>query len=75
MLVSIVHLATAMSIQDLGTPQPPPAKGQPSTWEPLRSPTFRMLWAVWAISSVCLWANDVAAAVLHREKCVARQGL
>ena len=51
-----------MSVQEIATPQPPAPPGQPSTWEPLRDPTFRMLWIVWAVSSVCLWANDVAAA-------------
>ena len=31
-------------------------------WAPLRIPTFRMLWLVWATANVCLWMNDVAAA-------------
>ena len=51
-----------MSAQEIPNQQPPPAPGRGSTWEPLRDPTFRMLWIVWAVSSVCLWANDVAAA-------------
>jgi len=51
-----------MSVQEIPNQQPPPAPGRGSTWEPLRDPTFRMLWIVWAVSSVCLWANDVAAA-------------
>ncbi len=33
-----------------------------SAWAPLRVPTFRMLWIVWAMANVCLWMNDVAAA-------------
>jgi len=35
-----------------------------SPWAPLRAPTFRMLWIVWATANVCLWMNDVAAAWL-----------
>ena len=53
-----------MSVQEIPTPHPPPAPGRPSTWEPLRNPTFRMLWLVWAVSNICMWANDVAAAWL-----------
>ena len=57
-----------MSVQDLATPQPPaeqPPKQEPaSTWAPLRRPTFRMLWLVWATANLCMWANDVAAAWL-----------
>ncbi|HYC35238.1 MAG TPA: MFS transporter [Usitatibacter sp.] len=58
-----------MSVQDIATPQEPPAvptppPGPQSPWEPLRNPTFRMLWLVWATSNVCMWANDVAAAWL-----------
>jgi MFS family permease len=33
-----------------------------SAWQPLRSPTFRMLWLVWLASNTCMWMNDVAAA-------------
>src|SRR5438128_1960520 len=51
-----------MSVQDVGTPQPPVEMH--SAWAPLRDPTFRMLWLVWATSNVCMWANDVAAAWL-----------
>ena len=35
-----------------------------SAWAPLRVPTFRMLWIVWATANTCLWMNDVAAAWL-----------
>ncbi|HUP28867.1 MAG TPA: MFS transporter [Usitatibacter sp.] len=35
-----------------------------SAWAPLREPTFRMLWLVWAGSNVAMWMNDVAAAWL-----------
>lgn len=33
-----------------------------STWAPLATPTFRMLWAVTVVANTCLWMNDVAAA-------------
>jgi MFS family permease len=33
-----------------------------SAWEPLREPTFRMLWLVWLAANISLWMNDVAAA-------------
>lgn len=33
-----------------------------STWAPLTTPTFRMLWAVTLVANTCLWMNDVAAA-------------
>jgi MFS family permease len=49
-----------MSEQDPGPPLSPiPVQ---SAWAPLRDPTFRMLWLVWAASNVCMWMNDVAAA-------------
>lgn len=51
-----------MSTQDVATPQPP--EGPPTAWSPLRQPTFRMLWLVWATANVSMWANDVAAAWL-----------
>lgn len=35
-----------------------------SAWEPLRQPTFRMLWLVWMTANMCMWMNDVAAAWL-----------
>src|SRR4029079_13819886 len=35
-----------------------------SPWAPLRAPTFRMLWIVWATANVCLWMNDVPPAWL-----------
>jgi MFS family permease len=44
---------------------PAPEEPQPdnaSAWEPLRNPTFRMLWLVWLASNTCMWMNDVAAA-------------
>lgn len=63
-----------MTVQDIATaqeqppekPDPglPPDAGPPSPWEPLRNPTFRMLWLVWTTSNICMWANDVAAAWL-----------
>jgi MFS family permease len=52
-----------MSVQDTATPQEPKTP-LASAWSPLRDPTFRMLWLVWATSNVCMWANDVAAAWL-----------
>lgn len=39
-------------------PAPPP----PSTWSPLRTPTFRLLWSVTLVANICMWMNDVAAA-------------
>lgn len=39
-------------------PAPPP----PSTWTPLRTPTFRLLWSVTLVANICMWMNDVAAA-------------
>ncbi len=39
-------------------------EGPVAAWAPLRDPTFRMLWLVWATANVCLWMNDVAAAWL-----------
>src|SRR6478672_13911093 len=39
-----------------------PQPGDTSPWEPLRNPTFRMLWLVWLASNTCMWMNDVAAA-------------
>ena len=36
----------------------------PSAWTPFRSPVFRILWAGWLISNLCMWMNDVAAAWL-----------
>ncbi len=40
-------------------PVPPPS---PSTWAPLRTPTFRLLWSVTLVANICMWMNDVAAA-------------
>src|SRR5215204_4779118 len=63
-----------MSLQEIPVPpepptEPPPSGAQPragplSPWEPLKLPTFRMLWLVWATTNICMWANDVAAAWL-----------
>src|SRR5690606_21959267 len=53
----------AMSTQEPGIPQAPTPRPA-SAWAPLRHPTFRMLWLVWATANVCLWMNDVAAAWL-----------
>ncbi|MGE8396200.1 MAG: MFS transporter [Comamonas sp.] len=39
---------------------PPPAPS--STWAPLRTPTFRLLWSVTLVANICVWMNDVAAA-------------
>lgn len=39
-------------------PPPPPL----STWSPLRTPTFRLLWSVTLVANICMWMNDVAAA-------------
>src|SRR5437763_8399004 len=47
--------------EQLPAPEEPPPDN-PSPWEPLRSPTFRMLWLVWLASNTCMWMNDVAAA-------------
>ncbi|MEP7262835.1 MAG: MFS transporter [Usitatibacter sp.] len=52
-----------MSGEELGTPDAP-AIQRSTAWEPMRSPTFRMLWFVWVASNVCMWMNDVAAAWL-----------
>lgn len=40
---------------------PPPAVAS-STWAPLHTPTFRLLWSVTLIANICVWMNDVAAA-------------
>ena len=40
----------------------PPGLEKSSPWQPLRNPTFRMLWLVWLASNTCMWMNDVAAA-------------
>ncbi|MDO4591260.1 MAG: MFS transporter [Comamonadaceae bacterium] len=40
---------------------PPPAPPA-STWAPLRTPTFRLLWGVTLVANICVWMNDVAAA-------------
>ena len=43
------------------TPVPtPPAPT--STWSPLKTPTFRLLWSVTLVANICVWMNDVAAA-------------
>jgi MFS family permease len=42
----------------------PPRPLAASPWAPLRQPTFRLLWMVWATANVCMWMNDVAAAWL-----------
>ena len=34
----------------------------PSAWEPLKTPTYRLLWGTWLIANICMWMNDVAAA-------------
>lgn len=43
------------------TPATQPAKVT-STWAPLRTPTFRLLWSVTLVANICVWMNDVAAA-------------
>ncbi len=43
------------------TPVTQPAKVT-STWAPLRTPTFRLLWSVTLVANICVWMNDVAAA-------------
>ena len=47
--------------EQLPAPEEPRIE-QASAWEPLRNPTFRMLWLVWLASNTCMWMNDVAAA-------------
>ena len=48
--------------EQLPAPFPPGFEKETSPWEPLRNPTFRMLWLVWLASNTCMWMNDVAAA-------------
>lgn len=43
------------------TPAAQPTKTA-STWAPLRTPTFRLLWSVTLVANICVWMNDVAAA-------------
>lgn len=43
------------------TPAPQPTKAT-STWTPLGTPTFRLLWSVTLVANICMWMNDVAAA-------------
>ena len=45
-------------------PAPAATEAELSAWTPLRRPVFRMLWATWVVSNVCMWMNDVAAAWL-----------
>lgn len=52
-----------MAEQEIAT-QEQPRPALVSAWEPLREPTFRMLWLVSVTANVCLWMNDVAAAWL-----------
>ena len=47
--------------ENLPAPEEPKLQRH-SAWEPLRLPTFRMLWLVWLASNACMWMNDVAAA-------------
>jgi MFS family permease len=49
--------------ENLPAPEEPDLR-KASPWEPLRVPTFRMLWLVWLASNTCMWMNDVAAAWL-----------
>ena len=50
----------------LEEPAPQTASPQPaartSTWSPLGTPTFRLLWSVTLVANICMWMNDVAAA-------------
>ena len=48
----------------MGTPPGAAPLARASAWAPLRYPTFRMLWLVWAAANISLWMNDVAAAWL-----------
>ena len=52
-----------MTGENLGAREEPELQ-RASAWEPLRLPTFRMLWLVWLASNICMWMNDVAAAWL-----------
>lgn len=47
------------------SPEPPtadPHAGHESAWAPFRYPVFRMLWAAWLVSNLCMWMHDVAGA-------------
>src|SRR4051794_1486994 len=35
-----------------------------SAWSPFSRPVFRIVWAGWLITNLCMWMNDVAAAWL-----------
>jgi MFS family permease/quinol monooxygenase YgiN len=37
---------------------------QPSAWDPLRRPVFRLLWGTWLTANICMWMNEVASAWL-----------
>ena len=37
---------------------------EPSAWDPLRRPVFRLLWGTWLTANICMWMNEVAAAWL-----------
>ncbi len=50
-----------MSGENLGIPEEAKSP-RASAWEPLRDPTFRMLWFVWVAANISMWMNDVAAA-------------
>jgi MFS family permease len=43
-------------------PPRPPRPPRESTFGPLQSPVFRMLWFTWLAANTTMWMNDVAAA-------------
>ena len=49
-------------LEEPGPHVAPPPPQPPSTWAPLRTPTFRLLWSVTLVANICVWMNDVAAA-------------
>ena len=49
-------------LEEPGATPAPQASRPDSTWAPLRTPTFRLLWSVTLVANICVWMNDVAAA-------------
>ena len=51
-------------MQPLPSPETATPEFEPSAWDPLRRPVFRLLWGTWLTANICMWMNEVAAAWL-----------
>ena len=51
-------------MQPLPGPETATPEFEPSAWDPLRRPVFRLLWGTWLTANICMWMNEVAAAWL-----------